>query len=118
MQTAVDVRLYPDLLNKPEQVKALWKLVLPQITTGKKGQAIEVIEEIKSTDDMTQLDQKFADYSDDLIRRSAKEQQPLFLMHAFSRPRNDNYPAPGYAGKSPAAFPYKDALQRRCGRGR
>ena len=71
---------------------------------------VEVIEEIKSTDDMAKLDQKFADYSDDFIRRSAKEQQPFFLIHAFSRLHNDNYPAPGYAGKSPAAFPYKDAV--------
>ena len=110
MSQAVDVRLYPDLLNKPERVKALRQLVLPQITAGKKGQELEVIEEIKSTDDMAKLDQKFADYSDDFIRRSAKEQQPFFLIHAFSRLHNDNYPAPGYAGKSPAAFPYKDAV--------
>jgi arylsulfatase A-like enzyme len=31
-------------------------------------------------------------------------------MHAFSRVHNDNYPAPGYAGKSPAGLPYKDAV--------
>jgi len=110
MTQAVDVRLYPDLLNKPERVKALRKLVLPQVTAGKKGQELEVIEEIKSTDDMAKLDQTFADYSDQFIRRTVKQKKPFFLIHAFSRLHNDNYPAPGYAGKSPAAFPYKDAV--------
>jgi arylsulfatase A-like enzyme len=36
--------------------------------------------------------------------------KPFYLVHAFSRLHNDNYPAPGYAGKSPAAYPYKDAV--------
>ena len=110
MSQAVDRRLYPDLLNKPERIKALRKLVLPEITAGKKGEPIKVIKEIKSTDDMSRLDQRFADYSDDFIKRTVKQNQPFFLIHAFSRLHNDNYPAPGYAGKSPAGFPYKDAL--------
>lgn len=110
MSQAVDVRLYPDLLNKPERVKALRELVIPQITAGKKGHPLEVIQEIKSTEDMSKMDQRFADYSDDFIRRKVKKKQPFFLIHAFSRLHNDNYPAPGYAGKSPAAFPYKDAV--------
>jgi len=110
MSQAVDVRLYPDLLNKPERVKALRELVLPQITSGKKGQPIEVVKEIKSTEDMSKLDQTFADYSDQFIRRASTEKKPFFLIHSFSRLHNDNYPAPGYAGKSPAAFPYKDAV--------
>ena len=46
----------------------------------------------------------------DFIQRSAAEKKPFYLIHAFSRVHNDNYPAPGYAGKSPAGFPYKDAV--------
>jgi len=110
MTQAVDTRLYPDLLNKPERVEALRKLVLPEITSGKKGQPIEVVKEIESTEDMSMLDQRFANYSDDFIRRSVERKQPFYLIHSFSRLHNDNYPAPGYAGKSPAAFPYKDAV--------
>ncbi len=110
MTQAVDVRLYPDLLNKPERVEALRKLVLPEVTAGKKGQPLEVVKEIKSTEDMARLDQSFADYSDDFIRRTVKRKQPFYLIHSFSRLHNDNYPAPGYAGKSPAAFPYKDGV--------
>ena len=110
MTQAVDVRLYPDLLNKPERVEALRKLVLPEITAGKKGQPLEVVKEIQSTDDMARLDQRFANYSDDFIRRAAKRRQPFYLIHSFSRLHNDNYPAPGYAGKSPAAYPYKDGV--------
>jgi arylsulfatase A-like enzyme len=110
MTQALDVRLYPDLLNKPERVKALRKLVLPQMTAGNKGQPGKVVKEIESTEDMAQLDQKFADFSDDFIRRSVKREQPFYLIHSFSRLHNDNYPAAGYAGRSPAAFPYKDAV--------
>jgi len=31
-------------------------------------------------------------------------------MHSFARLHNDTYPADGYAGKSPAGFPYRDAM--------
>jgi hypothetical protein len=31
-------------------------------------------------------------------------------VHVFSRVHDDNYPPKGYAGKSPAGLPYKDAV--------
>ncbi|MFM7931564.1 MAG: sulfatase-like hydrolase/transferase, partial [Pirellula sp.] len=110
MSQAVDRNLYPDLLNKPERVAALRKITLPEITAGERGKPMRVVQEIKSTDDLSKMDQMFADFSDGFIRRSAEQQKPFYLIHAFSRVHNDNYPAPGYAGKSPAGFPYKDAV--------
>lgn len=110
LSQTVDRNLYPDLLNKPERVAALRKITLPEITAGEKGQPMRVVQEIKSTEDLSKMDQMFADFSDGFIRRSAEQKKPFYLVHSFSRLHNDNYPAPGYAGKSPAGFPYKDAV--------
>lgn len=110
MSQVLDARLYPDLVNKPERMAAVRKLVLPEITAGEKGQPTRVAQELKSIEELGTLDQQFADFSDGFIRKCAKQEEPFYLIHSFSRLHNDNYPAPGYAGKSPAGFPYKDAV--------
>lgn len=56
------------------------------------------------------LDQDFASYSEKFIRRSAESRQPFYLMHAFAKVHFDNYPAAAFKGKSPAMYPYKDAV--------
>lgn len=110
MTQAIDARIYPDLVLRPERLEALRKLVLPEVTTGKKGSPARTVKEIRTPEEMGTIDQMFADYSADFIQRSAADHTPFYLIHAFSRVHNDNYPAPGYAGKSPAGFPYKDAI--------
>lgn len=110
MSQVIDARIYPDLVNKPERKAAVSKLVLPEITAGTKGQPTRVVQHLKTTEELGMLDQKFADFSDKFIRSSVEQKKPFYLVHSFSRLHNDNYPAPGYAGKSPAAFPYKDAV--------
>lgn len=106
----LDERLYPDLVLRPERMAALKELAETAITKGKKGSPLEVAEEITSIDELAQIDQKFADFSEDFIRRAANDNVPFFLEHSFARVHNDSYPAKGYAGKSPAGFPYKDAV--------
>ena len=110
MTQAIDARIYPDLVLRPERLEALRKLAVPDVTAGRKGEPSRVVKEIKTPAEMGTIDQMFADYSVDFIQRSAAEKKPFYLIHAFSRVHNDNYPAPGYAGKSPAGFPYKDAV--------
>ncbi|MEQ9097378.1 MAG: arylsulfatase [Phycisphaerales bacterium] len=105
-----DERLYPDLVLRPERMAAVAKLSEPAITKGVKGGPLEIAEELATTDDLGQLDQRFADASEDFIRRTVDADRPFYLVHAFSRVHNDNYPAEGYAGKSPAGFPYKDGI--------
>jgi len=105
-----DERLYPDMVLRPERVAALRKVSKAAITTGVKGGKLKIAKELKSIEDLGQLDQEFAKYSEDFIRRAIKDKKPFYLVHAFSRVHNDNYPAKGYAGKSPAGFPYKDAV--------
>jgi arylsulfatase A-like enzyme len=105
-----DKKLYPDLLNRPERLEALKEVSEPAITQGQKGEKLEVAEEITSIEEMAELDQKFAAFSEDFIRRTAKAEKPFYLVHSFGRLHNDTYPAKGYAGKSPAGFPHRDAI--------
>ena len=105
-----DERLYPNLIHDPERLEAMRTIQPPEITSGVKGGALKVEQSIKTIDDISKMDQKFADYSDSFIRRAGKKNEPFYLIHSFSRLHNDNYPAPGYAGKSPAKYPYKDGV--------
>jgi len=106
----LDKRLYPDLMLRPERLADLQKLSPAAITKGRKGGPLEIAERLTTTDELGQIDQKFADYSEDFIRRMAKDQKPFYLYHSFGRLHNDSYPAKGYEGKSPAGFPQRDAL--------
>lgn len=110
MTQAIDARIYPDLVLRPERLSALQKLAIPEITAAEKDGAVRTVQKIQSPEEMGSIDQVFADYSEKFIKRSVQKNQPFYLVHAFSRVHNDNYPAPGYAGKSPAGFPYKDAI--------
>lgn len=110
MTQAIDARLYPDLVLRPERLAALQKLAVPEVTAAEKGGAVRTVRQIHSPEEMSSIDQMFAEYSEQFIQRSVQKKQPFYLVHAFSRVHNDNYPAPGYAGKSPAGFPYKDAI--------
>lgn len=105
-----DRTYYPDLINRPERLKALKEISKPEIMQGVKGGPLEVAEEITSLEELGELDQKFAAYSEDFIRRSTGANQPFYLVHSFGRLHNDTYPAKGYVGKSPAGFPYRDAI--------
>ena len=96
----VDQRLYPDLLLRPDRLKAVNDIAPAEITKGRKGGPLEVDRRIRNTDDLSRLDQHFADFSDGFIRRQATAQKPFYLMHSFARLHSsDNFPAPGYAGK-------------------
>lgn len=110
MSQQLDERLYPDLILRPERLAALQALSEAAITKGEKGGPLEVAEEITSIDELGQIDQKFADFSEEFIRRAVDDETPFFLEHSFARVHNDSYPAEGYAGRSPAGFPYKDAI--------
>ncbi|MCB0976920.1 MAG: arylsulfatase, partial [Acidimicrobiales bacterium] len=59
------------------------------------------------------LDDKWADYSLDFIRRMAEpapERQPWFLYHCTRGAHFDNYPHERFLGSSPAKHPYKDTI--------
>lgn len=108
MTEMLDERIYPNLVNNPELNAKLKAIQPPEITSGVEGGPLKVEQKLKNLDDIRELDQQFADYSDSFIRRN--KDKPFYLVHSFSRLHNDNYPAEGYKGKSPAKFPYKDGV--------
>ncbi|MFL9485127.1 arylsulfatase [Chitinophagaceae bacterium LWZ2-11] len=102
--------LYPDLINKPDRLAAMRQLVNQNVVAGKRGEDNKAVAPITNIEELAKVDQIFADYSEDFIKRSVKEDKPFYLIHSFSKVHNDNYVSKGYKGKSPAAFPYKDAV--------
>ncbi|MBW6401745.1 arylsulfatase [Roseomonas sp. HJA6] len=110
MSQQLDQRLYPDLVLRPDRLAAVRAAAPPEITKGRKGGPLEVDRAVDSTAELSMLDQRFAEFSEGFIRRQVQAQKPFYLMHSFARLHNDNFPAPGYAGRSPAGFPHRDAI--------
>jgi arylsulfatase len=81
----------------------------PHIVHGVKGQPIEDLEKI-TIELSAQLDEKFADYSVEFIKKMADSDKPFFLYHCTRGNHVKNYPNPKYKGKSPAKYPYKDCM--------
>jgi arylsulfatase len=81
----------------------------PHIVHGVKGQPIEDLENI-TIELSAQLDEKFATYSVEFIKKMAKSDKPFFLYHCTRGNHVKNYPNPKYKGKSPAKYPYKDCM--------
>jgi len=81
----------------------------PHIVHGVKGKDVEDLEEITIEVSAT-LDEKFADYSVDFIKKMAESDKPFFLYHCTRGAHVKNYPNPEYKGKSPAKYPYKDCI--------
>jgi len=59
---------------------------------------------------LSTLDDKWAAYSIEFIRRMSNGAQPWFLYHCTRGAHFDNYPLEKYLGSSPAKHPYKDTL--------
>jgi len=76
MSQQVDQRLYPDLVLKTERLAALQKISEAAITRGSKGGPLEVTEEITSIEQLGQIDQRFADFSEGFIRESERPASP------------------------------------------
>ncbi len=74
-----------------------------------RGGELEQVEEV-TIPVLSQLDDKWAAYSIDFIRRMASERKPWFLYHCTRGAHFDNYPHERFLGKSPAKHPYKDTL--------
>lgn len=81
----------------------------PHIVHGVKGKGIENLEKI-SIEVSALLDEKFAAYSVDFIKKMAKSDKPFFLYHCTRGAHFKNYPNPKFKGKSPAKYPYKDCI--------
>lgn len=100
----------PELALDPKMKKLMEDAPFNKnMVRAKKGEKLVNIKEI-TIPVLANIDQDFARYTIDFIKRQEKSTQPFYLIHAFSRVHFDNYPATGYAGKSPAKYPYKDGV--------
>lgn len=79
------------------------------LVTGRRGEKLKQVKPL-TIPAIANLDQDFATYSEAFIRRSADSKDPFYLVHAFAKVHFDNYPAEKFKGKSPAMYPYKDAV--------
>ncbi|HEY8545313.1 MAG TPA: arylsulfatase [Acidimicrobiales bacterium] len=76
-----------------------------------RGGELEPIEEV-TLPVLSELDDRWAQYSIDFIERQAAEEpdRPWFLYHCTRGAHFDNYPHERYLGVSPAKHPYKDTI--------
>jgi arylsulfatase A-like enzyme len=75
-----------------------------------RGGDVEEVEEV-TIPVLTRLDEMWAQYSIDFIRRmGAQRERPWFLYHNTRGAHFDNYPAERWLGASPARHPYKDTV--------
>ncbi len=101
----------PAIYFDPE-LKAFFKNVTkqrPGLMKADKGEKAELVSEI-NWDTIPTLDQKFADYSIDFINRMAKQGDPFFLFHCFTKVHEPSAPSKEFEGKSPAKQPFQDSL--------
>jgi arylsulfatase len=79
------------------------------VVHGTKGKDLENLDEI-TMEVSSQLEDKFAAYSTEFIKKMAKSDKPFFLYHGTRGGHFKNYPNPKFKGRSPARYPYKDMI--------
>lgn len=100
----------PDVANDPELQAQLRSMPasrdLWRATKAGGGKPIGQINWANSRD----LDQKFADFSEDFIRRAVKEGKPFYLSHNFTKVHYFNEPSRAYVGRSATKDVYRDSV--------
>lgn len=100
----------PDVANDPELLEQLRSMPgsrdLWRATAKDGGKSLEKITWENSRD----LDQKFAAFSEDFIRRAVREGKPFFLNHNFSKVHYFNNPSKAFVGRSATKDVYRDSV--------
>ncbi|RLB73175.1 MAG: arylsulfatase [Deltaproteobacteria bacterium] len=102
----------PEVYFDPE-VKAMIRKVIKKggggLMKASKGEKAK-LELAINWDNVATLDQRFADYSIDFINRMAKQDDPFFLFHSFTKVHEPSLPSKEFEGKSPARQVFQDSL--------
>jgi arylsulfatase A-like enzyme len=105
-----DPYFFPEIVYSPERTAWIENQPFNKcFVHATRGGALENVEEV-TIPVLSQLDDKWAAYSIDFIRRMAASRTPWFLYHGTRGAHFDNYPHEKFLGKSPARHPYKDTL--------
>lgn len=99
-----------DVANDPELLAELHSMPgdrnLWRATKTGGGKSLGTINWENSRD----LDQKFAAFSEDFIRRAVKEGKPFYLSHNFAKVHYFNMPSRGFVGRSATKDVYRDSV--------
>lgn len=107
----MDSRKYSQLMLDPQRLETFKGLSeYNGVVEGKKGGDLKIVYPLETQKQMGNVDQDFANWSVDFIKRAAKDNKPFYLIHAFAKVHFDNYAGDGYEGRSPAKLPYRDAV--------
>lgn len=107
----LDERRYPDLVLDPEKAAAYKKLnAAHSLVRGVKGGREEVVQEMKSLDDIAEGDRLLKEFTVRRIGELARGRDPFFITHSFMKVHADNFPAKAFKGKSKSRFQYKDSV--------
>ncbi|MEY4160892.1 MAG: hypothetical protein RLZZ136_1513 [Pseudomonadota bacterium] len=101
---AADVANDPELLEELHSMPGSRDLWRATKTGG--GKSIGKINWQNSRD----LDQKFADFSEDFIRRAVKQGKPFYLSHNFAKVHYFNNPSHKFVGRSATKDVYRDSV--------
>ena len=105
-----DPYFFPEIVYSEERTRWIENLPFNKcFVHGTRGGALENVEEV-TIPVLSLLDDKWATYSLDFIRRMKDDSRPWFLYHCTRGAHFDNYPHQRFLGKSPARHPYKDTL--------
>ena len=100
----------PDVANDPELLEQLHAMPgsrdLWRATKIGGGKSLGKINWENSRD----LDQKFADFSEDFIRRAARQGKPFYLSHNFSKVHYFTNPSRNFVGRSATKDVYRDSV--------
>ena len=107
----MDERKYSQLMLDPERLATFKGLSeYNAVVNGKKGGELSIAYPLDTAEEMANVDQDFANWSVDFIKRAAEAKKPFYLIHAFAKVHFDNFSPEEYKGKSPAKLPYRDAV--------
>ena len=109
-----DPNFFPEIVYSEERTKWVENLPFNKcFVHATRGGEVENVEEV-TVPVLSLLDDKWADYSLEFIRRMAEpdggRRQPWFLYHCTRGAHFDNYPHERFLGASPAKHPYKDTI--------
>ncbi len=109
-----DPYFFPEIVYSEERTKWVENLPFNKcFVHATRGGETEDVEEV-TLPVLSLLDEKWASYSREFIRRMAEpgagQRRPWFLYHCTRGAHFDNYPHERFLGSSPAKHPYKDTI--------
>ena len=109
-----DPNFFPEIVYSDERTRWVENLPFNKcFVHATRGGETENVEEV-TVPVLSLLDEKWAAYSLEFIRRMARPEpagrKPWFLYHCTRGAHFDNYPHERFLGSSPAKHPYKDTI--------